>query len=87
VFDGLSDATCTPYFLKNGNARLFKIKTKKQTIKNYNSPLPLGGRGMVPLRFAQIREYGMPLPLFNIEIRITAEGGPLARSRSGKGGR
>jgi hypothetical protein len=22
----------------------------------------------------------MPLPLFNIEIRITAEGGPLARS-------
>jgi hypothetical protein len=28
----------------------------------------------------QIREDGMPLPLFNIEIRITAEGGPLARS-------
>jgi hypothetical protein len=28
----------------------------------------------------------MPLPLFNIEIRITAEGGLLARSRSGKSG-
>jgi hypothetical protein len=28
----------------------------------------------------------MPLPLFNIEIRTTAEGGPLARSRSGKSG-
>ena len=28
----------------------------------------------------------MPLPLHNIEIRITAEGGPLARSQSGKGG-
>jgi hypothetical protein len=50
------------------------------TGKIYQSPSHAGGRGKVPLRFAQIREYGMPLPLFNIEIRITV-------SRSGKGGR
>jgi hypothetical protein len=42
-------------------------------------PLPRAGEGEVPLRFAQIREDGMPLPLFNIETRITG-------SRSGKGG-
>ena len=47
---------------------------------------PQGGEDAVPLRFAQIREYGMPLPLFTIEIRMAGSDQRVTFGRSGKSG-